>query len=379
MKEGMKNKLNIIFSIVLVIIILSAYLVTKSFAYFNYVSRSQVNTFSTSEWVPAKSTALMIHNQDVYNDSENVSSYIDKEKENFQINIGLNEHSFLSFEYKINSLETAELFDDPVLNVYISGTKILQISNQINNPNWQLAYIDLANFNLQPGVHDIEFEVQNTFDEQNQSEYQVRGVTTTKLFSKPSSQINFYTNKDVASFYIDYYVFENGNEVLKEQELSLEYKENFYKFSIPENFANTKLNYWSVDLYGNIEEKKSLYLNVEKNLGASDFNYNLFIETDNQLNIQASFVNHSGSSKKFISKISDNPIVTNIDWQNASQLFQVDHQQYYQNTIFTKNNLGKINYNLVFKNLPQNQVYLNTKLCNINSICEYFIKNQLVN
>jgi len=359
----------------LFVVLLSLAIIIRTYAYFNNSIQSEVNTFRAGEWNPAKSSIKLVNGQNVYSNIENVSSYVDQDADHYKIKI-VEDNQFLSFQYKIETQESAELFDNPVLNLRINDQLILQIDNPDNNI-WNQAYIDLSNYELELGDYDLIFEVLNTYDDQFIAEYQIRELTTKKLYSKTSQKLLFSTSKQVGSFYVEHYKSDGTSDDLKQVELySVNQKE--YEYIIPDNFSNTYLSFWSVDQYGNEELKNNIYLNIHKEIGVANFNYILNKETKNELSAQLSFNNLSNNPKYLLTKVSDIEIQTEEDWNQANDLNIKNHHQFKDDKVIRGYKLGIVKSNLVFNDFNYENKYLSIKICNQTKICKYLIKNNLM-
>jgi hypothetical protein len=363
----MNNKLIII--IVFFCSVLSTLWIQPTFSYFHSVITSATNSFTTTEWVPAHTSFVLQHDGLNFINQENVSSYIDVDGEHFQLNYDQNQPQFLSFLYKVDSLESAELFDTPSMIVYAGEQPIFQSISKIRNSDWQMAIIDLSQSNLKNGNYELYFKTQNTFDDLYLPEIQIKEVTTSKLFLNPSSKLRFYPSKTVASLNIQYKVWENNQEQLFSQILSEITQDNstYFEFSLPENFYSNEFLFWSEDLYQNIEPAQNISIFYENNLGATSFQVDIFQESEGELNIQINYDNLSKVPKYYESQVYDHFESINLSEKTFHQYLLPKIP-----TLFTD---SQVKTNHVFDISNQNNKYLTLKLCNTFSICETILEN----
>ena len=382
----MKSKirfLQIIFSFMC--IIFTCLMVTKTIAYFFTQSQSEENIFSTSEWFPAKTTTVMKHQNingqiQEYINEEKITSYIDENGEHFQLSVTAGQNQFLSFQYKLASEETAEKFDEPAVIVFANQTPLLQLTLTEHDDLWHEAFIDLFKSGLSPGVYDILFLTQNTYDDQFLPNLLVKEVTTTKFLSKPSSVFQFTPDKQVESVQVEYKIWENEKEVEVRQQLVLETKNSsqMYSFIVPENLYGNELSFWSIDLFGNVEQPHYINFNHLGKLNVSNFEQQLFTETERELYLQFQFQNEDETVKFLDARISQNQINSEQDWEQATHLKEKQFQQFVKADVPIIFSKGSIQSNLVFQNLPEGQRYISIKLCNEVLLCEYVMQNQIV-
>lgn len=343
--------------------------VIKSLAFFTASTVGVNNSFQTGEWIPAETKFLLKQNNLEYTNEESVT----ETNNNYQLEIKDNISQYLYFEYKLQSDETASLFDNPILLVKINENIVLQINDKSIDGEWENAFIDLSDLQLDDGTHSLTFEVQNTFDDLFYPIVEIKNVTTRNLLIKPSSQMNFFTSKGIASLFIEYTVTENNKEIVKVEEISS--IDGEYIFNIPENLFGNEIKYWSKDLYDNIEEKKVISFEFVKLLAVSNFDFNVFKETDDELNLQFLYENKDNYAKYFIVKTSSSEINSTQDWESAQKLISVDHQKYNLNSVSTLSNIGTSKFNLVYIDNLQTQKYLSVKVCNVVKLCEFVLKN----
>lgn len=366
-------------------IIVTYFMVTKTVAYFFTQSQSEENILSTSEWVPAATTVVLKH-QNIdgkvteYTNEEKITSYIDESGEHFQLSITAGQNQFLSFQYKLASEETAKKFDEPAVIIFANQTPLLQLTLTEHDDLWHEAFIDLFKSGLSPGVYDILFLTQNTYDDQFLPNLLVKEVTTTKFLSKPSSVFQFTPDKQVESVLVEYKIRENEKEVVFRQQLVAETNNSSqtYSFALPENLYGNELSFWSVDLFGNVEEQRYIYLNHFEKLQASNFEQQLFSETERELYLQFQFQNEDETPKFLEARISQTQMNSEQEWEQATRLEEKQFQQFLKADIPTIFSQGSIQSNLVFQNLPEGQRYISIKLCNEVLLCEYVMQNQIV-
>lgn len=398
----MQNKIRVFqFIFVPLCVFITCLLVVKTLSFFLAQAKSEENLFQTTEWVPAETTVVLQHtisNGQIqeYINEEKISSYSDQTGEHFQLVIEEGQNQFLSFQYKLESEETALKFDTPAVTVFANQTAILQISPSEYDNQWHEAFIDLQKTGLSPGVYDLLFITQNTYDDQFSPNFFVKEVTTTKFFPNAGSTFLFTTNKQVDSVVAEYKIWENEQEMIVQQELESQPNSTAqtnntaetnstseissisptFVFSLPENFFGSELSFWSVDLYGNIEEPHYIYLHNSKNLNATQFQSQLFTESEREIFLQFQFQNVDTLPKFFDARISETQISSAQDWEHATVLEHKQFQQFIKADVPVSYSQGMIQTNLVFQNVPGGQRYISIKLCNEALTCEYILQNQ---
>lgn len=354
--------------------------INPTFSFFNISAQSQDNTFLTGEWMPAHTSFILNHDQAEYSNIEKVNSYIDQHGEHFQIQVSEDNQQFLSFLYKLNSDETASHFDSPATIVFIGNTPVLQMSYNSYNDEWQRAFIDLSAFNFEQSTYDIFFTTQNNFDDLYEPSIQVKEVTTTQLFANPLSSINFTPNKKVSTLFVSYQLWQNNDQITIEEELEpvVIGQNPQFIFDIPENIFGTQITFWSVDLFNNIEPIQYIDLSVESQLSVNEFNYKLFSETQNEISIQAEYISSSYVPYFFTSRVSSNPIESDLDWLQATQMIAKNHHLYIQADIPRVYGRQTVMENLLYENIPTDKKYLSIKLCSTYANCQNYISNKLL-
>ncbi len=369
----------------LLCIVFICFVTIKTVAYFFVQTKSEVNTFSTSEWVPAKTSVALKHQNAQgqileYVHNEKITSYNDQNGEHFQLTITENENQFLSFQYKIMSQETAQKFDIPGVIVFANQTPILQLAFSEYSDEWYQGFIDLTLFQLDPGKYDILFIPQNTYDDLFEPSISIKEVTTTTFFPNLDSIFQFTPDKHVSSMFVEYRIQDNGQEIIHKEELAVQTDElqQVFEFSVPNSFYGSEFSFWSVDLFGNTEQ--SQYINLRKpiSLEVSHLESQFFTETQHELYIQNKFENGNTSPKFFDSRISQAEIQTEQDWEQATKLQEKQYQQFFKAQIPTIYSVGRVVSNLVFENIPEGQQFLSVKICDPSSSCEYIIHNKLI-
>lgn len=366
-------------------IIVTYFMVTKTIAYFFTQSQSEENILSTSEWVPA-ATSVVLKHQNIdgqiqeYINEEKITSYIDQSGEHFQLTVAEGQNQFLSFQYKLASEETAKKFDEPSVIVFANQTPLLQLTLTEYDDKWHEAFIDLFKSRLSPGVYDILFLTQNTYDDQFLPNFSVKDVTTTKFLSKSSSVFQFTPDKQVESVLVEYKVWENEKEVVVRQELEEETNSSLqmYSFVLPENLYGNEFSFWSIDLFGNVEEPHYMYLNHFEKLQVSNFKQQLFSETERELYLQFQFQNEDETPKFLEARISQTQMNSEQEWEQATRLEEKQFQQFVKANVPIIYSQGLTQSNLVFRNIPEEQRYISIKLCNEAVLCEYVMQNQIV-
>lgn len=372
-------------------IFFTSMMIVKTISYFFVQTKSAENIFYTSEWVPAKTTVILKHQtmqnkMQEYTNEEKITSYSDQNSEHFQLTIDGEKNQFLSFQYKLDTEETAEKFDVPAVIVFANQTPILQLAPTQYDNKWHEAFIDLHKSGLNPGVYDLLFISQNTYDDQFSPTFSVREVTTTKFFSNTNSFLQFTTDKEVDSVEVEYTLWQNEQKVVVKNELKMQTKSSSetnstspsYLFSIPENLFGAEIAFWSTDLFGNVEE--SQYLNVQHShsLNVTEFESQLFTESEHELFVQTQFQNTNETPKFIDARISQHQIDSEEKWNQATSLEQKQFQQFIKVGIPSSYSVGTIQSNLVFQNLPEGQRYISLKLCTEALSCEYLLQNQLI-
>ncbi len=366
-------------------IFLTCLMIVKTISYFFVQTQSAENIFHTSEWIPAKTSVILKHQNiqnevQEYTNEEKITSYIDQNGEHFQLTITEGQNQFLSFRYKLESEEAAQKFDTSAVIAFANQTPLLQLAPTEYDGQWHEAFIDLHKSGLSSGVYDLLFITQNTYDDQFPPNFSVKEVMTTKFFPNKNSIFQFTTDKEVDSVLAKYRIWENEQEVVVQQELEVQTLNAIPTslLSLPENFYGTELSFWSIDTFGNTEEPQYIYLHHSGNLNASQFETQIFTETDHELYVQLQFQN-SDSTPKFIdARISQTQISSEQEWQQATQLEQKQFQQFFKANIPTIYTEGLVVSNLVFQNIPEGKQYLSLKMCNSSLICEYVLQNQVV-
>ncbi|GIK83964.1 MAG: hypothetical protein BroJett025_05860 [Patescibacteria group bacterium] len=370
----MKNKILITLLIIFAIVVVSGSYISSAF--FNGSFTGPENTFKIGEWVPAQTQAYLLQGDLTYSNQEAVSSYSDESGEHFQISIDTNHPQFLSFQYKLQSEETARLFDEPAVIVSIGQVSVLQIVRTNYNTEWHTAFVDVSQFALTSGEYDLLFTVQNTFDELHLPSLELREVTTTKLFATPYDFIQFIADKPVQSLFVSHRVFRNNQEETIQVELeTIDSSGQEFTYTLPPDFLGTQVAFWSVDLFNNIETTQFLHVSQQLELGASQFFVQAFIETDHELSTQIQYQNDTDSVKYFDARISQNPINTQLHWDQAQQLQEKQQHQYVQANVPVQASSAVIQTNLVFENIPSGQSYVSIKICTMLGVCEYILQN----
>jgi hypothetical protein len=376
----MKNKF---LNYIAFIIFLTVIITLPTLSYFNKGVESEVNILKTGEWIPAETLVELSHTSELnnqekkYYNTENVFSYVDQENELYQITLEDQKNQFLSFSYKIDSQETAKLFDSPAVEVFIGDVKISQILSGSFDGKWETSSVDLSFIGLNTGIHDLTFVANNTIDDLFPPKLSIKDVTTKKIYTKTGDKFNFYPNKKVYKLTVEYKVLENNTQVLIQKEISPQYKDDveYFELYVPSNITSNEFSYWSTDLFNNIEQKKFMSMNNSINLEISDFQFSNYLESDDEINIQTKYQNLSTNSKFYLSKVSENEITSQSDWGSAEIINQKQHHQFIDNDLQNSNGLTKVENNLLFKKNSTNKNYFTLKLCNTNSVCDTVIEN----
>lgn len=368
-----------------IFIIFNIYVILHVFvssAFFNTSEKSYSNTLQTGEWIPATTSVVLVQSGLEYSSTESVTSFVDESGEHFQIQINPENNQYLSFSYKLTSQETAELFDTPAVVVFIGTTPVLQISRTTgrDNSQWQKAYIDVSQMSLEAGIYDLVFQTQNTFDSLYTPQFEVKEVTTTKLFVKGGDILQFQTNKPVESIVMNHTIWENSQEIPVQMVLEPASNTNQkeWNFTIPDTLAGTDLLFGSVDLFGNTEEQQVLFFDQSLDSGISDIQSEIFIETENQLTLQLNYQNNGEFPYYFQVRSSVVPITTQSEWSAATVLPELQHHMHIKATVPAHYTTGIVQRNLVLQNVPGGLQYISVRTCTVATICTELISNQLL-
>lgn len=353
-----------------------------SSAFFNTAMISPENRLTTGEWVPAETVVSLQREEVVYSNAESVTSYIDQSGEQFQLVVQPETNQYLSFEYTVTSNETAHHFDTPAVVVLIGGTPVLQIEHSVapTNSEWQQATIDIPRLHFDPGVYDIQFTTQNTYDELNPPTLEIREVTTTQFFAKPGDRVLLRTNKPVRSVFVGHTIWENNQnvEIQAEAESVPNTNQQEWIYVVPNSFSGLELEYWSFDLFENSEARKSQFVLFESSIGVTNIESDFFVETDHEMTVQLSYKNNSTTAHYFLVKSSVEPILSQQHWDEATAVQQKQYQQYAFAGIPTLSNFGNVQKNIVLEGLPTGTQYLTVHMCTSTTFCEAIITNQLI-
>ena len=371
-------------SVFLVMSIFIAYS-NSSVSSFSMSAISSANELKTGEWLPAQTTVSLQQNGKKYSRDEAVVSYIEEAGEQYQVTLADDFGQFLSFSYKLQSQETAPLFDMPAAVVYLNKTPVLQIVRTTNNDSWHTAFIDLSTLNLSAGVYDLSFVTQNSYDALFNPKLEIKEVTTTKLFLTTGSQLEFETSKQVSAVFVSYYAFEDQELGLFQEKLAAtsnnpESPGRNYQFVIPENFSSAQLSFWSVDTFNNTEPETTVYLDLEQELQITQMKTDTYSETDAELHVYVEYLNLGNEAIFFQAFTTKDPVLNPAVFEELIPLSEKIHTLFYKDSAYQLHpSEDKIAHNLVFKHEVEADKYFSLQLCTMYSFCETIIENQAIN
>lgn len=368
----MKNKFSVL--IVGFVIVMFSIYILPTISFFNSSALGPENVFVTGEWYAANTTTQLVHLEKKYSNQESITSYVDESGDHFQIEIDTFRPQFLSFVYKLESEETAQLFDSPSVILEIGGMSVLQIESPTYDDQWHETFVDLSNFNLNSGIHNINFITLNTYDDLNPLNFQVKQLTTTKLFNTNTDMLIFTLNKPVKSLVVSHKVLTNHQEETIQKKLETQENDTF-SYALPPDFFGEELLFWSEDFFGNIESTQLLKIEHALGLGASQCFTQVFQESDQEISTQIKYFNENEIAKYFDARVSQNQIITEQDWNKAFKLLQKQFHEYLKDGVPIQAQVEEIQNNLVFENHATNQINLTIKLCNVLGICDFCIQN----
>lgn len=326
----MTNKSFFIISFLLLTAVFSIF-TTYSFFSFNTIEFETVNRLG--EWNPADTKLNIFKDQGEYFIEELIT---DENKTNLIHVISPQQNQYFSFEYKINSQETALGFDNPNLFVKVDDEVVLQTNRDA--AEWQREFINLSKY--EGAEIEIELVSQNTVDDLFTPQLEVRDVSTAKYLAKQNDRLVFEISKENTSVFVKYKTEVEGNILEHDKELI-----DQYEFIIDEHYLSSELEYYSIDSYGNVEESRFVNVYTDFIAPESVDGFRAYSEGDGEV----SFVfnspsdNYSGSTKEYDLRTSDSMEHLNTNWDQIEKLTLNNHRKFgYANLPQTAENLENI-------------------------------------
>ena len=344
-------------------------LVESSDSFFFTNETSTINSFTTGEWHPANTTVLLKKGEKIYTSQNNIR----KDANLYFVN-STEDNQFLCFTYKLSNEETASGFSIPSVVVFFDEIEILQLSNRSENK--QVSCVDLTTKDLEIKEYRASYIIQNFYDENFETQFSFEDVTTQLLPISHNEQLIFKTSKEVKNISVEYSYIQNGVETQHKEKLVLN-ENNEYTFVVPDFL--TQLNYWSTDLYGNIEEKQILeFYYFENKLDNLESSFELFSETENEINMQLEYVNQDTTPKEIEVYLSDEKIIIESELKDADKLTVSEHKKYQKTGIEMQYSPGVVRENILFRNVPSGNHYFTVRLCNSFGVCSAIIDSKLL-
>lgn len=343
----LKNNYQIL---LLIFIILCTALVSKSFSFYSSSTLGEVFRLQMSEWKPAETEIKAIKDGNIYSFSEKINLENSQHKNH---EFSISERQYLTFQYKISSDENDPGFDDPNFLVKINEQNIYL--DKVENNFWKKGFINLAELQSINNNYKVEFVAQNTFDELNNSELEIKNVSTSVFLAKHNDLIKFSVSKEKAEIYVKYVVFENEIEIPRELVLS-----SPYELLITEHFQNNKIEYFSKDSFGNIEESKFATIFTDFSPPDKIDNFTCYSESNKDLNVVFTSPNESFSRSSAIYdfRTSSEQITESIDWNVLEKVEPINFKKYGDSSLPSKSGEQE---NILFKNLDIDKSFLAVK------------------
>jgi len=155
----------------------------------------------------------------------------------------------LRFEYFLQTEEDLPGFDDQAFAVTMNDSPIFSVSAEqaySETPSWKTIFLEISQFDQKKQL--LAFTVTNSGDTQKSSSVKIRNVTTSIPAINSLSKFQLLPSDDQDT--VSYYQFGDQQFIANDF------------FSVLQQHISS-LDFWSIDTYGNIEEKKqqNFYLN----------------------------------------------------------------------------------------------------------------------
>ncbi len=326
------------------------FIIGRTYSFFFDSTISSKIVFKTSDWSLPESTIKFIKDKEEYSTEEKINN---ADSTNTNVNIDSNSPHYLAFQYKIISNETADGFDEPNLVVKVNNQ--LAFVDSVDDSEWKNYFINLNNFNNPQNIYEVIFQANNTFDDQNLPNIEIKNISTSKFLAKKFDLIKFYVSKEKSKIKLKYFV-DQGNEIVQ-KDVELVYP---FEFQITEHLYEDKIEYYSIDSFGNKENIKTakIYTDFESPRKIVDLECYDELDQEINLNFTSPIDNFQRKSTSYDFRISENEINSNSDWLALQQIYPKNFKNIsYQNFASKVEDLE----NLLFTNVENEKKYLAIK------------------
>ncbi len=316
----MKAKILSILLVSIVLVTLSVRVV-KSGAFFNALATGTEMQMQLGEWQPAVSSVVGIKNGVEYALTQELVSTQKTQ------DVVLTSNHFISFLYRVTSLENLDGFDRPNFLVKVSDQVAYQDKAELEV--WHRGFVDLSKYDSNEGEYHLEFLANNTFDGVALPTVEVKEVSSASFLAKQGDLLKFSLSKANAEIHLEYVVDENGVVVHKQDVLQAP-----FEWSIDKELASNEVEYFSVDEFGNVEESKRIELFTDFVKPNPIDIQGVFYEGDGEISLlfEVEVNNSIAPISEYVIKVADQE-VTQASWQSATQLELLDFSQFIKDTL----------------------------------------------
>ncbi|MCB9812937.1 MAG: hypothetical protein H6772_00885 [Pseudomonadales bacterium] len=284
--------------------------------------------FVSAESEPTKVTVKIIKDDHIYFIDELVS----KNDSSMDIqNFYTTENQYLSFQYKIETQEKLDGFDDPNFIVKVNDRYAFHDFSE--SGVWNQGFINLKNFNSNNNHFVVNFFSQNSFDEMDPPSLMLKEISTSKFLAKIGDQIAFEALPSNSKIFVKYKSNNEGKIIQHHYQIL-----SPYILKINDAFENDLIEYYVINSQEKVEESKFLVVKVDLNSPKNLERAELFAEGDLQLNIIFDYpskesnlqnVNQIFNSKNsYQIRVSDDDILSEENWKKSKVIAISNHKKY---------------------------------------------------